>query len=129
MTIASSRPEKQGQIAVVEELPDNIYSIRFILQSLGYRVDSVSSQKGYLENLEKISPDLIIIDMLIPAGGGLDVITCLKNSSLQNISAMAITADAVAIEEEELLKAGFDDVLSKPYTVAELQKKLHNHLR
>jgi CheY-like chemotaxis protein len=129
MKTSSPKPKQPGQIAVVEELPDNIYSIRFILQSLGYRVDSVSSQKEYLEDLERLSPDLIIVDMLIPAGGGLDVITRLKNSRLQNVSAVAITADAVAIEEQELLAAGFDDVLTKPYTVTELQKKLQNHLR
>jgi CheY-like chemotaxis protein len=115
---------KQGRIVVVEEMPDNIYSIRFILESLGYNVGSVSCRKGYLEEIERMGPKLIVVDMLIPAGGGLRAISDLRGSGLRDVPAIAITADAVAIDEAVLRKKGFEDVLHKPYTVTQLQEKL-----
>jgi len=115
---------REGQIAVVEELPDSIYSIRFILESLGYKVGSVACQSDYLERLRDLAPKLIVVDMLIPAQGGLTAISELKRSDLKDVPTMAITADAVALGEEALLEAGFDDLLNKPYTVAQLQEKL-----
>jgi len=128
MKISDKAVERQGQIVVVEELPDNIYSIRFILESLGYDVDSVPFQRGYLEEIRKLSPDLIIVDMLIPAQGGLKAVAELKASDIKGVPSMAITADAVALDEDQLLQAGFDEVLSKPYTVSELQRKLHKYV-
>jgi len=128
MNISKNRTEKEGQIAVVEELPDNIYSIRFILESLGYKVRSVCREDGYLDEIMKLSPDLIIVDMLIPAQGGLKAIAELKSSELKRVPGMAITADAVAVDEEVLLEAGFNDVLHKPYTVTQLQEKLGKYV-
>jgi CheY-like chemotaxis protein len=66
--------------------------------------------------------------MLIPAKGGLKAISELKSSDLKRVPGMAITADAVALDEEVLLEAGFDDILHKPYTVTELQEKLGKYV-
>ena len=128
MKISKGSDGKQGQIAVVEELPDNIYSIRFILESLGYKVASVTPQQDYIEGIRRMKPDLIIVDMLIPGKRGLEVIEDLVNSDMRGAPSMAITADAVAIEEKELRRLGFGDVLNKPYTVTQLQEKLKKYL-
>ncbi len=128
MKIPRNSEVKRGQIVVVEELPDNIYSIRFILESLGYNVASVCYGSSYLEEISELAPDLIIVDMLIPAQGGLKVVAKLKRTKLRSVPCLAITADAVALEETQLLEAGFDDVLNKPYTVTQLEEKLHKYL-
>jgi len=128
MRISKDSDGPRGQIAVVEELPDNIYSIRFILETLGYKVSSVAPELDYLEDIRRIRPDLIIVDMLMPGKRGLEVIAELAASDLRVVPSMAITADAVAIEEKELRKFGFSDVLNKPYTVTQLQEKLKKYL-
>lgn len=128
MRISRDPERQQRQIAVVEELPDNIYSIRFILESLGYKVGAVSPQQDYLEDIRRMRPDLIIVDLLIPGKGGLEVIAELAISDLKEVPSLAITADAVAIEKKELFKLGFGDVLSKPYTVTQLQEKLRKYV-
>ena len=128
MKISRQKDDRHGQLVVIEELPDNIYSIRFILESLGYQVASVSARAGYLEEINALKPDLIIVDMLMPAGGGLAVMSELKGSKLKKTPAMAITADAVAIDEKELARAGFSEILVKPYTVTELQQLLGKYI-
>lgn len=128
MKISKKPRVRQGQIVVVEEMPDNIYSIRFILESLGYKVGSVCCRGAYLDEIRSMGPDLIIVDMLIPEQEGLTAIKELKGSVMKSVPSIAITADAVALKESELLKAGFDDILVKPYTVTQLQATLDKYL-
>ena len=56
------------RIAVIEEIADDIYSIKFILQSIGYEVTSFSSRKSYQDALDEFAPHLIVVDMMIPGG-------------------------------------------------------------
>ncbi|HLU99890.1 MAG TPA: response regulator [Acidobacteriota bacterium] len=117
-----------GTIAVIEEFEDSIYSIKFILQSLGYRVESIAAKADLLSRLQEFAPDLIIVDMLIPNNEGLSVIRFLKEEGFREKPVLAITADAVNIEESEIKEAGADVVLTKPYAVTELQKVLEKYI-
>lgn len=126
MKTSKKQPQGPG-IAVVEEVADNIYSIKFILQSLGYRVRSFSAPEAVTQRLVDFAPKLIIIDMMIPEGGGFEVIRRIRRH-LADVPLMAITADAMDGEEEDVYKAGGQDVLAKPYNVGELQQKLERWL-
>ena len=83
------------EIAVVEETADNIYSLKFILQSLGYQVSSFSYQVDFLSEFRKHPPDLIIVDMLIPNEGGFGVLEKIRKSKFGEVPVLAITAEAV----------------------------------
>ena len=121
--------KSEKKIAVIEEVADNIYSVKFILQSIGYEVASFSSHDSYETSLKEFLPDLIIIDMMIAGGAGYGVISQLGKSSLKKIPILAITAEAMEGEEEDVYKAGGKDILSKPYTVKNLKKKLKKWLK
>ncbi|MGH9341769.1 MAG: response regulator [Acidobacteriota bacterium] len=121
--------DEKKHIAVVEEVADNIYSIKFILQSLGYQVKSIAAQADFLEALMAFAPELIIVDMMIPDGAGFTVIRRIHESSLSKTPLLAITAGAMQGEEDDVYEAGARDTLSKPYTVTELQKKLGKWLK
>ena len=122
------KEEQEKKIAVIEEVADNIYSIKFILQSIGYDVTSLSSRDSYQPILKEFLPDLIIIDMMIAGGGGYDVIRQLGKSSVKRVPILAITAEAMEGTEEDVYQAGGQDTLCKPYTVKELKKKLKKWL-
>ena len=122
------KEEEEKKIAVIEEVADNIYSIKFILQSIGYQVTSLASRDSYRSLLKEFLPDLIIIDMMIAGGGGFDVIRRLRKSSLKKVPILAITAEAMEGKEEDVYQAGGQDALSKPYTVKNLKKKLKKWL-
>jgi len=81
--LQDKKEEQEKKIAVIEEVADNIYSIKFILQSIGYEVTSVSSRDSYQPMLKEFLPDLIIIDMMIAGGGGYEAIRQLGKSSLK----------------------------------------------
>ncbi len=118
------RKGDEYRVAVIEETADNIYSIKFILQSLGYPVTSYSIRESYLPRLEEFGPRLIIVDMMIPSGGGYGVIRAIREGLAAKIPILAITADAMEGGQEDVREVGGDDILAKPYTVADLQEKL-----
>ncbi len=122
---SKSQPRKiDFRIAVIEETANNIYSIKFVLQSLGYDVLSFSAASSYLQPLREFSPQLVIVDMMIPGDGGYRAIEELRSHVSRKLPVLAITAAAMKGDEEEVLEAGASDTLGKPYAVAELQKKL-----
>jgi CheY-like chemotaxis protein len=128
----SGRKEEETQtqrIAVIEEIADDIYSIKFILQSIGYEVDSFSSRDSTHEALHEFSPQLIIVDMMIPDGQAYQIMNDLGKSRLKKVPILAITAQAMAGEEQDVYKAGGKDVLPKPYEVSDLRKKLKKWLK
>ena len=120
---------KNPKIAVIEEIADDIYSIRFILQSIGYDVDSFSSCNSLQDALNEFSPQLIIIDMMIPDGEAYQIMKELGQSRLKKVPILAITAEAMAGEEQDVYKAGGQDILSRPYEVSDLRTKLKKWLK
>ncbi len=122
------KDESEIKIAVIEEVADNIYSIKFILQSIGYEVASFSYHDSYQLSVKEFSPNLIIVDMMIVGGAGFAVIRELHKGSLKKVPILAITAEAMEGKEEDVYKAGGQDALCKPYTVKDLKKKLKKWL-
>ena len=119
------RAARQDQrIAVIEEIVDDIYSVKFILQSLGYDVRSFSSTTSFLPLVAEFRPALIIVDMMIPDGGGYEAIRGIRAGSTQEVPILAITAEAMEGKVEDVYQAGVQEVLDKPYTVSELQERL-----
>ncbi|MFQ5739106.1 MAG: response regulator [Acidobacteriota bacterium] len=124
-----AKKEKLDQrIAVVEETADNIYSVKFILQSLGYSVGSFSFKAPRLSLLLEFEPQLVIVDMMIPERGAYDAIRRIRRSRIGQVPILAITAEAMEGNDEEVFEAGGQDVLAKPYSIGDLQKKLDKWL-
>jgi len=125
---SGKKEESEKKIAVIEEVADNIYSIKFVLQSIGYEVASFASHDSYEFSLKEFLPDLIVVDMMIAGGEGYGVIRQLHKSSLKKVPILAITAEAMEGKEEDVYEAGGQDTLSKPYTIKTLKKKLKKWL-
>ena len=129
MKNADELKASEARIAILEESAENIYSMKFILQSLGYEVHACVAGKGYLKELIDFQPVVVLVDMLMPDGMGLALISEVRRSSLKDVAIVAVTAEAVPISEDTLREAGVNDVLTKPYTVADLQESLNRYIR
>lgn len=80
-----------------------------------------------LEMIKKYKPDLVLLDIMLPKMDGMAVIKKVhEDNSLRGISIIAITAKAMKGDKDELLKAGFDDYMSKPINPKELIIKIKN---
>ena len=112
------------KIAIIEETTDNLYSLQFILQSLGYDAVALVAHEDLLERLTGTHAEVVLVDMLLPGDVSLPLIRLIRKAVGKGVRILAISADAVPHSEQEIKDAGADAVLMKPYNVSELQTQI-----
>ncbi|MEJ2078008.1 MAG: response regulator [Acidobacteriota bacterium] len=112
------------KIVVLEETTDNLYSLQFILRSLGYDAVALTAREDLLDHLAGMHAEVVLIDMLLPGDVSLSLIRLIRKTVGAGVRILAISADAVPHPEDEIKAAGADAVLMKPYNVSELQAEL-----
>ena len=117
--------EKKKKILFIEDEPDQIMMISLRLKKNGYEV--VSSMNGE-EGLKKVvteKPDLVLVDVIMPGIGGLEVCRRLrKDPATKNIPIISTTAAGADDVEHQCITAGADDCVRKPYDSADLLMKI-----
>lgn len=104
-----------ARILVVEDHPLNFTLFRHILEHRGHRIDGATTVEEACASLDAWRPDLVLLDIQIPGGGGEVVLAHIRASShLADVPVIALTALAMDGDRERLLAAGFDGYLSKP---------------
>ena len=101
--------------------------IEFILQQSDYDVTVASNAKEFKINLFNTLPDLILMDVRLPDGNGLQLCRKLKQSlDTKHIPVIIISANATA--EESSREALADDFLAKPFDLNELLRRIEKQL-
>lgn len=117
-------------IYVVED-DKNISEIEtFALKNVGYDVESFLTAKSFHEAIRSNSPDLILLDIMLPDEDGLSIISSLrKNTETKDIPVIMVTAKSSEIDKVKGLDAGADDYMTKPFGVMELISRVKALLR
>ena len=105
------------QVLVVDDEPDIRDLITFILQDYGVQVTAVSSAPEALEALSELVPDVLISDIGMPKTDGYMLMREVRSRSPQqggNVPAIALTAYAGEMNQQQALAAGFQMHISKP---------------
>ncbi|UXY09617.1 two-component system response regulator KdpE [Kosakonia sp. ML.JS2a] len=101
--------------------------LRTALEAEGLRVHEAETlQRGLIEAATR-KPDLVILDLGLPDGDGLDFIRDLRQWSQMPV--IVLSARAEESDKIAALDAGADDYLSKPFGIGELQARLRVALR
>jgi two-component system, sensor histidine kinase and response regulator len=117
-------------ILVVDDEPDNFDTIEALLHNTNYELYYVSSAREALDSLDTFSPDVILLDVMMPDMDGLTACTRIKSMrDWQGIPIIMITALASREDLSRCLAAGADDFISKPINKMELQARLQSMLR
>jgi len=102
-------------ILIVEDNPLNLRLVRDILEYRGFAIETATNVQEASERIRAVRPDLVLLDIQIPGGGGERVLGEIRdNPSLARLPVIALTALAMEGDRERLLNAGFDGYLSKP---------------
>ncbi len=110
--------QTQRRILLVEDNPLNMKMMTDLFEVHGYRALHAANGYEAMTMARAERPDLIVMDINLPGLSGLDVISRLKrDGDLKAIPVIAVSALARAEEEVMIRSAGFDEFLSKPFSV------------
>ncbi|MBD2384042.1 response regulator [Cylindrospermum sp. FACHB-282] len=124
-------------VLAVEDHDDSLLLISYTLESLGCRFICQTDSSMTIPVAKEYQPDLILLDILLPGLSGLEIVRYLKREPLtRDIPVVAVTALAGREHQERILRAGFNDYISKPYMIEDLEAiicrlldgKFHPHL-
>jgi diguanylate cyclase (GGDEF)-like protein len=123
-------PSKKKRILVVDDHEDNIELLRARLEARGYEIHAASDGQAALDQVERVVPDLILLDVMMPKMDGMEVVRRLKaDKNLPFIPVIMQTALDTTANKVEGLDAGADDYITKPINFAELEAKVNALLR
>ncbi len=117
-------------VLIVDDQELNRTLFESMLREDGYRTRTAASGQAALEAVEAELPDLILLDLVMPGIGGLDVLQRLKAQERSRvIPIVVITGFANPDSRTEAFQAGAEDFLAKPVERSELRARVRNLLR
>jgi signal transduction histidine kinase len=124
-----SESSTSNHILAVDDAPDNLFLLETILDNGEYDLDLAESGREALNKITQKTPDLIVLDIMMPGMSGFEVTRRVRqNHSLPYIPILLLTAhDQASLVEG--LDAGADDFIRKPFNVEELQARVRSLLR
>jgi DNA-binding response OmpR family regulator len=112
---------EKRKILIVDDNEDLSKGLRIILRAHDYVTATAADGVSAISQAKNEKPDLILLDLGLPAGDGFKVIERLSNiESLASIPIIVLSAKDVATNKERALKAGARAFLQKPADNAEL---------
>jgi len=117
-------------IYIVED-DRNIREIETIaLKNSGYTVEAFELAKPFYRRLDERTPDLVLLDVMLPDEDGLDILKKLRNrGDTKKLPILMVTAKSTELDKVHGLDMGADDYLSKPFGVMELVSRVKALLR
>ena len=114
------------KILIVDDMSTMRRIVRNSLKQLGFEnIEEVEGGKGALEKLRGGGFGLIMCDWNMPAMSGLDLLKAIRQEdSLKSIPVLMVTAEAKKENILEVVKAGVNNYVVKPFTAATLKEKI-----
>jgi len=126
----SSMADAKKKVVCVEDDPEIIELIKFILDRKGFEFVGVLGGQEGLEAMRRVKPDLVLLDLMMPDMDGWEVYKRMKaDETLRNIPVIVVTADGQPITRVLGLHiAKVDDFITKPFGPQDLVKSIEKVL-
>ncbi len=117
-------------IYVVED-DQNIREIEsFALKNSGYEVEDFACAADFYKRIERVLPNLVLLDIMLPDRDGLDILKDLRaRVETRRLPIIMVTAKTTEIDKVKGLDQGADDYIAKPFGVMELISRVKALLR
>ena len=119
-----------ANILIADDEPNQLELMSFNLSNAGYSLIKATNGKEAIELIENHSPDLIILDWMMPKMSGIDVCRTLRSrSETKQIPIIILSARSEDSDKSLGLDTGADDYISKPFSPKELISRVKALLR
>lgn len=111
------------KLLIVEDNAQMTLNILSYLNKEGYITESASSYQKALDKLSGFNYDLILLDLMLPDGNGLDLLSFIKHNHTES-GVLILSAKNSLDDKIKGLELGADDYLPKPFHLSELNARL-----
>ena len=115
------------KVLVVEDEPSLLDTLEYSLQRQGYDVSTASDGHKAVEIAREQTPDLVLLDVMLPGLDGFEVCRILRKET--SVPILMLTARADEVDKIVGLEVGADDYLTKPFSMRELMARVKALLR
>lgn len=124
-----AKGQQRYRLLIAEDKLENRLLLRKLLEPLGFDIrEAVNGQEAVVV-FEQWRPDLIWMDVRMPVMNGLEATRRIKESKAgARTRIITLTAHALEEERQEIMEAGCDDLIRKPYRDTEIFEALKKHL-
>jgi DNA-binding response OmpR family regulator len=113
------------EILIVDDEPNVVIPIQFLMEQQGYRVMIAERGEDALDLIYQYKPDLVILDIMLPGIDGYEVCEIIRlNPNYRNVKIIFLTAKGREVEIAKGLTLGADAYITKPYSNVELVAKV-----
>ncbi len=120
----------RANILVVDDTPQNLRLLAGILSEKGYQVRPVPNGKLALSAAQKMPPDIVLLDIMMPEMDGYEVCQHLKDSEVtKDIPVIFISAINDVMDKVKAFAVGGVDFITKPFQVEEVLARIETHLK
>lgn len=110
-----------GRVLLIEDEPNIIEAVRFILSRDGWAVDTHSDGATAMDAIRERNPDVVILDVMLPNRSGYDILSDLrKDPEISGLPVLMLTARGQERDREMASRAGADLFMTKPFSNAEV---------
>jgi len=110
-----------GKILLVEDEPNIIEALRFLLSREGWQVTVHSNGADAVARVQSDAPDLVILDVMLPNRSGYDILAELRQTRpIEELPVLMLTARGQAKDRETALRVGASAFMTKPFSNAEM---------
>jgi len=116
--------DMKKRILVIDDAPDILDLLQNVLEREGYEVITATDGRSALEQIMRMVPDLILLDLSMPVMNGYEFIEQFRQRDQQNWSISIILLTAHKLAQDEIERLGVVSYLQKPFRWKELLHKI-----
>jgi len=121
--------ESRGCILVVDDEPTIVEVVATYMERAGFEAVTASDGSQALAKAAEVNPDLIVLDLMLPQIGGLEVMRMLREDEGHRCPIILLTSKSEESDRLIGLRRGADDYVVKPFSPAELVARVEAVLR
>lgn len=110
-----------GRILIVEDESNILEALNFILSRAGWDVRGHGKGDDALDEIARLSPDMLVLDVMLPGRSGFDILADLRaKPETAGLPVLMLTAKGQAKDREQAMSLGANGFLTKPFSNTEL---------
>lgn len=117
------------RILIVDDEPNIVVSLEFLMKREGFEVSIASDGEAALKSVEQSPPDLVLLDIMLPKKNGFEVCQAIRaRSDWQQVKIIMLTAKGRDTEVAKGTALGADAYLTKPFSTKDLVAQVRQML-